>query len=54
MWNLKGNDTNELTYKTETDLETLRTSLWLLWGWGEDGGKEYLGCLGWAYTHCYI
>ena len=30
MWNLKRNDTNELNYKMETDLETLRTSLWLL------------------------
>ena len=32
MWNLKRNDTNELTYKTETDSETSRRSLWLLGG----------------------
>ena len=30
MWNLKRNDTNELTYKTETDSQTERKSLWLL------------------------
>lgn len=30
MWNLQRNDTNELTYKTETDSQTLRTNLWLL------------------------
>ena len=29
MWNLERNDTNELTYKTETDSQTSRTSLWL-------------------------
>ena len=27
MWNLKTNDTNELTYKRETDSQTSRTSL---------------------------
>ena len=36
MWNLERNDTNELTYKTETDSQTSRTSLWLPGeGWGE-------------------
>ena len=30
MWNLKGTDINELTYKTETYLETSERSLWLL------------------------
>ena len=30
MWNLKRNDTNELTYKTEGDSETQRRNLWLL------------------------
>ena len=29
MWNPKRNDTNDLTYKTETDLQTWRRSLWL-------------------------
>ena len=28
MWNLKKNDTNELTYKTEIDSQTLK-NLWL-------------------------
>ena len=28
MWNLK-NDTDELTYKTETDSQTQKTNLWL-------------------------
>ena len=29
MWNPRRNVTNELTYKTETDSETSRMSLWL-------------------------
>ena len=29
MWNLKRNDTKELTLKTEIDSQTLRTNLWL-------------------------
>ena len=29
MWNLKNNDINELIYKTETDPQTSRTTLWL-------------------------
>ena len=29
MWSLEINDTNELTYKTETDSQTSGTSLWL-------------------------
>ena len=29
MWNLKRNDTNELTYKIERDSQTLRKNLWL-------------------------
>ena len=52
--NLKRNDTNELTYKTETDSQTLR-SLWLPAGnGGEDGQKRQLEALGWACTHYYI
>ena len=29
MWNLKKNDTNESTYKLETDSQTQKTNLWL-------------------------
>ena len=29
MWNLKRNDFNELTFKIETEFETLRMNLWL-------------------------
>ena len=29
MWTLKKNDTNELTYKTETDVQNSKTNLWL-------------------------
>ena len=29
MWTLKRNNTNELTYKTETDAQTYRRNLWL-------------------------
>ena len=29
MWNLKRNDTNELTYKTETNSQTQKMNLWL-------------------------
>ena len=32
MWNLKGNDTNKLTYKTEADSQTWRRNFWLP-GW---------------------
>ena len=39
MWNLKY-DTNELTYKTETDSQTYETNLWLPKG---KGGREKLG-----------
>ena len=36
MWNLKNNDANKVICKTEIDLQTLKTSLWLLKGkdWG--------------------
>ena len=37
MWNLK-NDTNELTYKTETVSQTSKTNLWL--PNGECGAEE--------------
>ena len=43
MWNLK-NDTDELTYKTETDSQTQKTNLWL--PKGKVGGRDKLG--GWV------
>ena len=39
-WNLKRNDTNEFTYKTETDSQTWKMNLWLL---------DTLLYLKWAY-----
>ena len=49
MWNLRRNDTNKLTYKTERDLQIWRTSLWLLgWvreGWGRDNWGVWDGCV---------
>ena len=42
MWNLKRNDTKELTYETEIDSQTYKTNLQLL----ESGGEGYLGTLG--------
>ena len=48
MWNLKGNDTNEFTHKTERDSQTLRTSLWL-------PGEGIVGEFGMVmYTLVYI
>ena len=39
MWNLiLKNDTNELIYKTETDLQVLKTNLWLPKGKHGGGG----------------
>ena len=37
MWNLKRNDTNELTYKTERDSQTQKRNLWLLRGRDSEG-----------------
>ena len=37
--NLK-TDTNEFIYKTETDLQTLKTNLWLSKGRGGRGGES--------------
>ena len=37
MWNLKRNNTNELTYKIEKDSQTERMNLWEFMG---GGGKE--------------
>ena len=41
MWNLKRNDTNELTYTTEKDSQTQRMNLWLPGGRME--GKDSQG-----------
>ena len=38
MRNLKRNDANKLTYKTETDSQTYRINLWLLGG--REGGRD--------------
>ena len=38
MWNL--NSTNELIYKTEIDLQTWKTNLWLPKGKGEERDKS--------------
>ena len=52
MWNLKY-DTNELIYKTETDLQTQKTDLWLPKGKGGGGGiNQELGIN--RYTLLYI
>ena len=45
MQNLE-HDTNKLIYKTETDSQTLRTGLWLPWGWVV--GEGWIGSLGLA------
>ena len=39
-WNLQGNDTNELIYKTETDPQTSRRSLWLPGDRGKMRGRN--------------
>ena len=42
MWNLKRHDTNELTYKMETDSQTSRMNLWLPGGrMGEGIVREF-------------
>ena len=63
MWNLQGNDANELIYKTETDsqtqranvenLETLSTIVGQV-GVGKDWGKGQFGSFGWTCPHCSI
>ena len=55
MWNLKRNDTNELTYKTNrfTDLE--KEPMVEVAGWEGCGEwREEIGRLGWTCTRCYI
>ena len=42
MWNLKY-DTNELTYKTETDSQTEKPNLWLPKGKRGGGRRDKLG-----------
>ena len=41
MWDLKRNDTYEFTYKTETNAQTKRTTLWL--PKRESEGRDKLG-----------
>ena len=49
MWNLKRNDTNELSYKTETDLENE-----LIVARGREGTVRGLGKVIWgSYTLLY-
>ena len=48
----KKNDTNELIYKMETDLETLKTNLLLPNGKEMGGGQ--VRRLGLIYTHYYV
>ena len=48
MWNLKGNDTNELTKQKHGLGE------WTYGCWGKDGRKGHIGNLGWTCTHCNI
>ena len=50
MWNLKRNDTNELIYKTVTDLRRMNLSF----PGGKHGVKRELGSLGRSCTHCFI
>ena len=54
MWNPKKKDTNELTYKTETDLQTSKTNLWLPKGkgWGWVGINQEFAIN--IYTHYYV
>ena len=40
MWNLKRNDTNELTYKAEEDSQSQKMNLWLPWGRDSQGVWE--------------
>ena len=46
------NDTKELVYKTEADLQILKTNLWL--PKGKCGGKGLIRSLGLTYIHYYI
>ena len=53
MWNLESNDTNALTYKTETDSQTQGTNLWFPGGRTGEGTVREFGmdmytlCLRW-------
>ena len=47
MWNVKRNDTNELTYTTERDSHTQTIDLWC---WEEAQGQGQLGSLGETWT----
>ena len=46
---------NELFCRTDTDFQTLKTSLWLPKGTGDGGwGEGWTGGLGLAYAHCGV
>ena len=45
-------DTNELTCRTETDTQTLKSNFWLPKETGS--GEGWTGGLGLAYAHCGI
>lgn len=60
---LKRDDTNEFTKQRIPDLENELMTAGAGWGGGgcggvegrgENGGKRWLGSLGWPCTHCYI
>ena len=51
MWNLKRNDTNELTYKTGRESQTWKTNL-RLQGWGREGIVRDFGKV--MYTLLYL
>ena len=45
MWNLKYNDTNELTYKTKRDSQSQKTNIQLLGGRFREFGMDVYTCL---------
>ena len=62
MWNLKRNDTNEFTYKTERDSQTQKMNSWLSVGRHSHGLWEghahtaiFNGLCGtWSSAQCYM
>ena len=68
MQNLKRNDTNELTYKTERDSQTQKRNLWLLRGRDSEGlwegqvhtdifkmnTNKHLFYITWNSAQCYV
>ena len=54
MWNLKRNDTNELTYKIERDSQTQENQHMIVRGWGKDGEGIVRGFQMDMYTLLYL